>query len=63
MSEFGGLPEHEKTQHGLQSGRVSSLLIVATMWKKKKKKKKALFFAEYNYALCFVLSKKKSVDI
>ena len=31
MSEFGGLRKHENTQHAPKSGRVISLLIVATI--------------------------------
>ena len=37
MSEFSGLQKHEKTQHAQQSGRIISLLIVATTRKKEKK--------------------------
>ena len=35
MSEFGRLWKHKKTQHTLKSGRIISLLIVATVWKKR----------------------------
>ena len=37
MSEFGWLWRHEETQHALKSGRIVSLLTVATIRKKKKK--------------------------
>ena len=32
MPEFSGLRKREKTQHALKSGRIISLLIVATMY-------------------------------
>ena len=40
MSEFGGLRKHEKTQHALNSSRIISLFIVATIMEEEKEKNK-----------------------
>ena len=40
MSEFGGLRKHEKRQHVLKSGRIISLLIVATIMEDEEEEEK-----------------------